>query len=67
MSCVMACPKLDLRSQFRHFTRLANRRYNSVSSTGWVDPWVGLGWVEYDKSTVFLMITQHTIARDRAS
>ena len=44
---------------------------------GWVDPRVGLGrdfavfdglgWVEYDKSTVFLIITQHTIAKDRAS
>jgi len=31
--------------------------------------WVGFGWVEYDKSrpTIFLMITQHTILRDRAS
>jgi len=31
--------------------------------------WIWLGWVEYDKSrpTIFLMITQHTILRDRAS
>ena len=47
---------------------------NSELSMSWVDPrvgsgrvrsgfcsfrWVRLGWVEYDKSTIFLMITQH--------
>jgi len=46
-------------------------------SMSWVDPrvglgrvgsrfcsfrWVGLGWVEYDKNTIFLMITQHAWA-----
>ena len=31
---------------------------------GWADPRVGLGWVEYDKSTIFLIIAQHTVARD---
>ena len=24
--------------------------------------WVGSGWVEYDKSNIFLMITKHAIA-----
>jgi len=55
---------------------------SSELSMGWVDQRVGLGgvglgrdfavfdglgWVEYDKSTMFLMITQHTILRDRSS
>ena len=57
-------------------------RSTAELSMGWVDPrvllgWVGLGqdftvfdrvgWVEYDKCTIFLMITQRTILRDCAS
>jgi len=44
----------------------------SELSMGWVDLRVGsgwveilqfsIGWVEYDKTIIFLMITQHTIA-----
>jgi len=40
---------------------------------GWVGSifcsfrWVGLGCIKYDKSTIFFVIIQHTVARDRGS
>ena len=66
--CISSLRRFDAFDAAKQYLSLGRsitrqKRYQSwVGSRFCSFRWVGLGWVEYGKSTIFLMITQYTIA-----